>query len=394
MRLGVIGYGNRISGMIRNCFRKADPDLRVVGIVDPDEDGARSRLDDCDRTDARFYRGIGQLVRSAKPDALAIATRCNLHARYAVQAVRYGLPLFLEKPVSVSLRQALALERAYEKSDCPVVVSFPLRVTTNFAKVHELVRNGAVGRPEHVMAHNYVPYGRTYWEDGYRDYDVTQGLFLQKATHDFDYLMLLMGRPIVRVAAMGTVGHIFGGDKAAGLTCSICDETETCRESPQNRSKTASDHLCPFSVDCGSTETGLNEDSSSCVFEFDNGAHGVYTQVFYSLRDAGQRGAVVSGYDGTVSFDWYRPEIRLVKHFEPSTEIIDTGSQADDHFGGDDELARNFVGVVTGHEASRSTLQAGLQSVYTCLAAKESFQKRRFVNVRQVGQSGRGNGKS
>ncbi len=38
MRIGVIGYGGRISGMINN-FRALAPDLRVVGVVDPDREG-------------------------------------------------------------------------------------------------------------------------------------------------------------------------------------------------------------------------------------------------------------------------------------------------------------------------------------------------------------------
>ena len=49
IRLGVIGHGGRMSGMIKAPFRKIAPDLQVVGIVDPDEAGARSRLDECDR---------------------------------------------------------------------------------------------------------------------------------------------------------------------------------------------------------------------------------------------------------------------------------------------------------------------------------------------------------
>ena len=94
IRLGVIGYGSRIHGMIDHNFRKIAPDLRVVGILDPDEQGVRTRLADCDR-DARFYKDLATMVRHAKLDALAIGTRCNLHSRYAVQAARYDLPLFL-----------------------------------------------------------------------------------------------------------------------------------------------------------------------------------------------------------------------------------------------------------------------------------------------------------
>ncbi len=53
IRLGVIGYGGRIHGMISSSFRRISPDLRIVGVVDPDEKSARARMADCDQ-DAVF----------------------------------------------------------------------------------------------------------------------------------------------------------------------------------------------------------------------------------------------------------------------------------------------------------------------------------------------------
>jgi len=395
IRLGVAGHGNRISGVIKHCLRNAlppslQPELRVVGIVDPDEEGARSRLDDCDRKDVKFYDSMDTMVRRGKLDALLIGTRCNLHSPYGVQAAKYDLPLYLEKPVAVNLRQATALERAFENSRCRVVVSFPLRVSPLCVKARDLIEQGAVGAPVHLHAVNYVPYGTCYWDGGYRNYEITQGLFLQKATHDFDYITYLMGMPIVRVAAMATYQHVFGGTKPTGLRCSKCDDEETCLESPRNRFKngsggTTADHPCTFSIDCGTLETDTNEDCSSALLEFESGAHGVYSQVFYARRDAGSRGAIVSGYMGTLDFDWYTNNIKHVRHHESFSDTIAAGSGAS-HFGGDAALARDFIGLIQGRNESRTTVQMGVQSVYMCLAAKESARRGRFVHVRQVGE--------
>ncbi len=176
MRLGVVGYGRRISSMIRGPIRKAWPEVQVAAIVDPDEEGARSRLDECDRDAVVFYPTLDEMVRKAKLDALLIGTRCNLHAPYAIEAARYDLPLFLEKPVATSMEQAVALEKAFEKARCEVVVSFPLRVSPLCELARRRIADGAVGDPEHVLAVNYVPYGTGYFDGHYRDYAVTQGL--------------------------------------------------------------------------------------------------------------------------------------------------------------------------------------------------------------------------
>ena len=220
IRLGVVGYGNRINGVIQHNLRQVEPDLRVAGIVDPDEQGARQRLAECDREDVVFYKDLDSMIRQGKIDGLAIGTRCNLHTPFAIQAAKYDLPLYLEKPVAVNMRQATSLEKAFAKSRCQVVVSFPLRVSPLCMLARDYIADGAVGDPVHVTALNYVPYGTVYWEALYRNWEVTQGLFLQKATHDLDYLMYLMDSPIVRVSAMKTVGKVFGGKKKAGLVCS------------------------------------------------------------------------------------------------------------------------------------------------------------------------------
>lgn len=391
IRLGIVGHGNRISGVVKSCLRKVEPNIRIVGIVDPDEEGARSRLAECDQEDVVFYEDLKEMVSKAKLDALAIGTRCNLHAPYAIEAAKYDLPLYLEKPVAISMKQAVALERAFEKSKCQVIVSFPLRVSPLCTLARQYIEKGAIGSPEHIQAVNYVPYGTGYFDTAYRNFEITQGLFLQKATHDFDYMSYLMGANIVRVAAMYTRGRVFGGRRRAELVCSQCDEADTCLESPQNRKRNASggilsDHPCTFSVDCGSPQTGMNEDSSSALLEFTSGVHGVYTQVFYTRRDAATRGAIISGYHGTLNFDWCKNELKYIRHHTPFTDTVkaDAGMS---HFGGDLELAYDFINVIRGKGKSRTTIWMGIQSIYVCLAAKESAEKSCFVKVRQVGRN-------
>ena len=390
IRIGVVGHGSRISGVIGSCLREVEPDVRVVGIVDPDPEGARSRLAESDRADVVFYDSLQEMVGAAKLDALAIGTRCGLHARFAIQAAEFDLPLYLEKPVATSMEQAVGLEKAFENSKCQVVVSFPLRVSPLCMLARQRIEEGAVGSVEHVLGVNYVPYGTCYFDGHYRDFSSTQGLFLQKATHDFDYLSYLVGSSIVRVSAMATHGRVFGGDKPAGLVCSKCDEQETCPESPQNRRRNVSggpvtDHPCLFSADCGTPETGMNEDSSSALLEFGSGIHGVYTQVFFSRRDSGTRGATVSGYHGTLSFDWYTNDLKYVRHHAPFTDLTKAG-EGMSHFGGDLELAHDFIDIIRGKGQSRTGIHAGVQSVYACLAARESAATGKMVTVRQIGQ--------
>ena len=164
-------------------------------------------------------------------------------------------------------------------------------------------------------------------------------------------------------------------------------------ESPRNRARNhyygaVRDHKCVFSLDCGSPETGTNEDSSSALVEFASGAHGTYSQVFYVQQKASDsRGARISGYEGTVEFDWYKNELRHIRHFSPFHRT-ETASEGGSHFGGDIELSRDFLDLISGRlkGKSRATMHMGIQSVYACLAAKASVERGRFVRVRQLGE--------
>lgn len=361
MKLGIIGYGRRLSGLLKH-FRDHAQDFAVCGIVDRDPEAARLRLPEDIRESTKFFPSLADLVRQSKPDALAIGTRCDSHAALAIEAAGYGLPLFLEKPVAITLDQAIALETAFQKTSCPVLVSFPLRVTALCRRAKQLLDQEAVGPIEHILATNYVSYGNVYFDTEFRNYAVTQGLFLQKATHDFDYLMWLAGSPIVRVAGMSSLGRIY-------------------RDSQTKPAKPDSDAL--YFDDIGTPETGMNEDSSSALLEFANGAKGVYTQVFYSKR-VPRRGASISGFRGLLEFDWYQNTVKVTRHREPVTDVS-TLEGDESHFGGDEVLAENFIAMIREGVPSLAPLETGLRSVYACLAVKESVETGRFIDVRQLG---------
>lgn len=361
MKLAIIGLGRRMNGFVQQ-LRKIAPEIRIVGIVDENPENAKKHLTEEERRKIKLCQSVDELVAQCQPDALAIGTRCDSHTRYAIDAARYPLPLFLEKPVSNSMEQAVALERAFASSRCPVLVSFPLRVSTLCEQTKKRLDRDVIGRLEHVLAVNYVAYGNVYFDTWHRDYSVTQGLFLQKGTHDLDYLAYLVGAPVTRVAAMASWGRVY------------------------RDSKTKTAHPDPNSIyldQIGTPAEGMNEDSSSALLEFANGVKGVYTQVFFS-RNLPRRGVSLSGMKGNISYDWYDNQIITTHHTEPFKEVL--SQQGDDnHFGGDTELAKNFIAMIRENAPSRAPISTGLESVYACLAAKESAQTGQFVAVRQLG---------
>lgn len=360
-RIGLIGYGGRMQGVVGRLL-KEDPSCEIAGIVE-----IRKQQLSKDRPElagARWFDTPEQMIAEADLDGVMIGTRCSLHTEMALKVLPSGLPLFLEKPVATTFDDLYRLKQGYEASTSPVVVSFPLRVTSLVNMVKEIVDSGKIGTIEHAQAINNVPYGGVYFHYWYRDENETGGLFLQKATHDFDYINHIIGYKPVSVCAMMSK-QLFKGDKPAGLKCVDCEENRTCAESATRPDAPPEWEYCSFAEDTG------NEDSGSALVRYETGMHMSYSQNFFVRRGAGARGARFMGYKGTVEFDFYTSEVKVYMHHTPRVETyrIEAG---DDHFGGDTALVRSFSELVSGGRTSVSPLDAGLDSALLCLKAKQS----------------------
>ncbi len=383
IRLGVIGYGGRIQGII-HLMSRLNAGTEVVAITDVRNDEIKQQMQDPSRV--AFYTDPDEMLDKEKLDGALIGTRCSLHSKMAQKVLARDLPLFLEKPIATNMDDLLALRDAGKKTKSEVVVSFPLRVTPHVQLAKEIIDSGQIGTVEHVEAWNDVPYGWCYYLDWYRDENETQGLWLQKATHDFDYINYLLGFEPTMVAAM-TSKQIYKGDKPAGLKCKDCTEWDTCMESPYHlyTTKCEASEVKPNELMCGfAVDTG-NEDSGSAIVRYATGMHVNYSQNFFARKGAGRRGARLFGYKGTVEFDWYTNEVKVYGHQKPRIDtyaITATGS----HSGGDPVLVDNFVRIIRGEQKSVSPLSAGLLSVLMCLKAKESSLTNTFQQIAWPGK--------
>ncbi|HUT18215.1 MAG TPA: Gfo/Idh/MocA family oxidoreductase, partial [Anaerolineae bacterium] len=334
--------------------------------------------------DARLYRDAGEMLAAEASclDGVMIGTRCRLHTEMACKVAPYGLPIFLEKPVAITFEQLRRLEVAFRGYRAPVVVSFPLRLSPMVQRVRELIAADAIGTVEHVVAVNDVPYGSVYYHSWYRDYTEAGGLFLQKATHDLDYIHYLLGQRPRTIAAM-KAQRVYGGDKPFDLRCADCGEYETCPESPFNLFYERFDgeqvvdmpeRMCLFA------EGIRNQDLGNVLIDYEGGAQASYTQNFFARHGAARRGARLYGYKGTIDCDWYRNTVQVYKHQAPVTETIDFSGNMP-HFGGDRELCLDFLRAMRDGTPSRSPLAAGILSALTCLWARESAETQRFCAV-------------
>ena len=265
-RIGFIGYGLRSETMMKS-FRSLEADITVAAVADPRHaEIAPGLAGDPYFAHTRWYADADELLAGEALDGVFIGTRCSLHTPYACRVLDMGLPLFLEKPVCITRPQYEQLRRAAAGKEKQVVVSFPLRLSSITLEMKRIVDSGVLGRLTMVQAVNNVPYGSVYYHSWYRDPAETGGLFLQKATHDIDYIHFLTGERPVSVCAKTAKLH-FKGDRPAGLHCPDCPDYRTCPESSYVVKNILKEDVqgdtCCFASDTG------NEDGASVA------AHGL-----------------------------------------------------------------------------------------------------------------------
>ena len=382
LKIGIIGYGVRARAVFVLLYKiNKGKKIELTAISDPsDHDEIKRRLDgdNIDYSTTKFYTDNDKMLEENEFDGIIIGTRCNLHSELAAKVLKKRIPLFLEKPVSTTEAEWQLLKDAYEENKTEVVVSFPLRLTSLVEEVKNAIKAHEIGPIQHVAAFNYVTYGGDYYHNWYKDDSITGGLFLQKSTHDFDYINYIIEQTPVQVCAMNSK-QIMKGNKPAGLKCVDCPEQYTCKEGPYHTVHGMGDYVHgPYC--CYSEDTG-NEDSGTAIVRYESGMHMVYTQNFFVRnKHAAKRGAIFAGEGGTVEFDWVTSEIKVRKNYTPhdcTYKIVTTGQ----HGGGDLKLADNFYDVMMGTDVSHTPLEQGLFSAHMCLKAKESAETGKFTDI-------------
>ena len=317
-------------------------------------------------------------------DGIIIGTRCSLHTTMATLAMERNVPIFLEKPVCISMEQLLALKEANDKYNPQVVVSFPLRFSGPAVLAKEIIESGEIGDVLQVNAFNDVRCGRGYYHGWYRDEKETGGLWLQKATHDFDYLNYILGDRFEEVFARYT-RQLFKGDMPARTKCVECEKKMTCPDGPYMEkhkymdiyNNPSPDWQCCFAVDTG------NEDCGSALLKCESGAIVSYSQNFFARLKAARRGARFYGYKGTLEFDWYKNELKVFQHTSPRVDTYSFDDKNQSHFGGDLKLAELYLDMLNG-TSKQSFLKEGMESAAACLAAKKSCETGENIIITKI----------
>jgi len=141
LRVAVVGLGR--AGFAHAVMLAHLPGCELVAVADP-RGAARAALRGTGFTIPAFRR-VEPLLVKAVPEAVFVCAAQHERARVARAVIESGIPVLIERPMARTLAEAEALVQLAQSRRVRLAVGHPLTYEPVFARMHQVVRDGALG---------------------------------------------------------------------------------------------------------------------------------------------------------------------------------------------------------------------------------------------------------
>mgnify|MGYP000356632394 CR=1 FL=1 len=152
MRIGIIGLGKM--GMLHAAIVNSLPEAELVAIAEPTE-FIKSALQVL-TPDIQVYQDYREMITKSDLQGVFITTPVHLHIPQALDCVKEGLPVFIEKPLSCTAKEAEQLVELVEAKKVVSMIGYGAYYFDMFRKGKEIIDAGVLGKLLNFGATLYV----------------------------------------------------------------------------------------------------------------------------------------------------------------------------------------------------------------------------------------------
>lgn len=153
LRVGIVGL---VHGHVHGFLEQSrhSPEIEIVGITEPSRPLLAQAAAKYGFDPALVFTDLGQMIEKAHPQVLLVYTNTYDHRQVVEIAARHGVPVMMEKPLAVSVADALAIEKAAHTSKIHVLVNYETSWYRSNHAAYDSVHNGSIGQIRKVVVHD------------------------------------------------------------------------------------------------------------------------------------------------------------------------------------------------------------------------------------------------
>jgi predicted dehydrogenase len=206
-RIAFVGVRGHYDWVLRTLVKR--PDIHVAAVCRAGEESIEPILRWCDRNGHKpeTFDDHLRMLEQAQPDAVVICGPLERHAEMAIDCVRRGVHVLVEKPVALHVADLESLRSAL--SDFPTVHLAALQTTryqAGFFTARQLIQQGAVGDVRLINAQKTYKFGHR--GEFFHNRETYGGTIPWVGSHGVDWILWVGGHRIRNAyAAQSTVGN-------------------------------------------------------------------------------------------------------------------------------------------------------------------------------------------
>jgi predicted dehydrogenase len=193
IRIGVIGLGNMGRGHARSILDNKVPGLQLTAVADVTPKASEAV------PEVPFFPTPEALIASGKVDAVLIATPHFSHTTIGIAALKAGLHVLVEKPISVHKADVEKLLAAHTNPRQVFAAMFNQRTDPYYIRIREMVRDGTLGEVRRIswIITNWFRSAAYYASGSWRATWGGEGggILLNQCPHNLDLYSWMLGQP-------------------------------------------------------------------------------------------------------------------------------------------------------------------------------------------------------
>ena len=396
LKIGIIGTGSR--GV--ECFGKilkSRNDVEITALCDTNSVRCRTAADILNIT-PNLYNSVDEMAAVEKLDAVIITTRDSEHYICAKKALLAGWNVLIDKPLATKADDGKELIALAKETNRTLMIGFNLRHHPVLMRLKELIDNGTLGKIFIAENREFYDGGRTYFSRWNRFFESTGGLWIHKASHDFDIFNWLLGFPKpLRVSSFAAVNvfdknHLpfeLEAGKTPGPDCNNCPYQDKCKDkwvlseeamrlwSPE---AVAEDgyvkNLCMYLSEKDNHDNGL------AMVEYENDIKVSLFETFVGCKS--DRVYTIVGDKAFAEVSLTNRTITITPRWGAEVVTYQVPLAEGEHGGADPNLVESFCKVIRGELTVNSTAEHGLLATALGQAAEMSRRQHRMVEMSEI----------